>query len=282
MRLTRAFRVFKLSKYNEGLQVVVLALERSTDALSLLTFLTTIATVLFGSAIFYAEQSAAEFNADDRVWVRKASYGGPVTQHPFKSIPHSFWWCFVTLTTVGYGDMYPVTFPGYLVASVAIVTGLLLLAFPIIILGINFSDAREEFLKRKKKDNLVQRMQRQVLIERLAAQDASITAAELQNVIGQAIGEKHEVPQDALLEDQNTKELVVFLQQKIEMLEERLETLLKLSANDELSSVAGVSINPLASRTRSNMRSFKSTRTLKRGVSAMSTELQQPSPRNPV
>ena len=149
VRLTRVFRVFKLSKYNEGIQVVGAALKNSTDALSLLLFLTTITVVLFGSGIFYAEQGAAYFHETNRTWVRKDGFGGPLVKHHFQSIPDSFWWCLVTVTTVGYGDMYPVTFPGYLVGAAAMLTGLLIVAFPIIILGANFSEAREALARKK-------------------------------------------------------------------------------------------------------------------------------------
>eukprot|EP00756_Hemistasia_phaeocysticola_P039391 Hpha_TRINITY_DN16811_c3_g1::TRINITY_DN16811_c3_g1_i1::g.151275::m.151275/K04886/KCNB2; potassium voltage-gated channel Shab-related subfamily B member 2 len=145
VRLTRVFRVFKLSKYDEGVQVVFTSLKKSTDALSLLIFLTALAMVLFGALIFVAEQSAAEFNVTTRTWVRKPEYGGPSEKHKINSIPIGFWWCLVTLTTVGYGDMYPVTLFGYIVGAMAMMAGLLIVAFPIIIIGANFTEVREEW-----------------------------------------------------------------------------------------------------------------------------------------
>eukprot|EP01065_Artemidia_motanka_P016499 TRINITY_DN20164_c0_g1_i1.p1 TRINITY_DN20164_c0_g1~~TRINITY_DN20164_c0_g1_i1.p1 ORF type:complete len:638 (+),score=135.42 TRINITY_DN20164_c0_g1_i1:98-2011(+) len=150
VRLTRVFRVFKLSKYDEGVQVVAQSLRRSTDALSLLIFLTALAMVLFGSTIFYAEQSAATWNATSRVWTRKPEYGGPSEKHKINSIPIGFWWCLVTLTTVGYGDMFPVTLFGYIVGVLAMMAGLLIVAFPIIIIGANFTEARLQYKDRKR------------------------------------------------------------------------------------------------------------------------------------
>eukprot|EP01062_Namystynia_karyoxenos_P009469 TRINITY_DN13354_c0_g1_i1.p1 TRINITY_DN13354_c0_g1~~TRINITY_DN13354_c0_g1_i1.p1 ORF type:complete len:631 (+),score=152.80 TRINITY_DN13354_c0_g1_i1:83-1975(+) len=150
VRLTRVFRVFKLSKYDEGVQVVVMSLRRSTDALSLLIFLMALAMVLFGSGMFFAEQEAADWNATTKEWVRKPQYGGSAKKHHINSIPIGFWWCLVTLTTVGYGDMYPVTLGGYLVGSAAMMGGLLIVAFPIIIIGANFTEVRHEYKEHRR------------------------------------------------------------------------------------------------------------------------------------
>lgn len=59
---------------------------------------------------------------------------------PFQSIPDTFWWCIETITTVGYGDIYPVTWLGKIVASVAMCIGILVIAFPITLFGIHFSE----------------------------------------------------------------------------------------------------------------------------------------------
>lgn len=50
------------------------------------------------------------------------SSGDPVPS-PYASIPEAMWWCIVTLMTVGYGDVVPVTPPGKLVAGVTMVAG---------------------------------------------------------------------------------------------------------------------------------------------------------------
>ena len=63
---------------------------------------------------------------------------------PFKSIPDTFWWFFVTATTVGYGDVVPTSTPGKWVAFFAMMTGVLVIAFPVSV----FSDLWSRELKR--------------------------------------------------------------------------------------------------------------------------------------
>jgi len=60
---------------------------------------------------------------------------------PFKSIPASLWWAIVTMLTVGYGDMFPTTWYGKVVASLVMIFGLLVLALPISVIGSTFANA---------------------------------------------------------------------------------------------------------------------------------------------
>ncbi len=59
----------------------------------------------------------------------------PADKHFFTSIPATMWWCMVTLTTTGYGDMFPVTFGGRLIASVTMLLGLVLFGILMNIVG---------------------------------------------------------------------------------------------------------------------------------------------------
>ena len=60
-------------------------------------------------------------------------------QSPFNSILHSFWWSWVSMCTVGYGDVNPATILGKTFGMIVVVVGLLVIALPVTVIGSNFS-----------------------------------------------------------------------------------------------------------------------------------------------
>ena len=66
-------------------------------------------------------------------------------QSPFDSIPTSFWWCLVTMTTVGYGDVVPTQPLGKILAAIVMIFGILVIALPITVIGSNFSSIYAKF-----------------------------------------------------------------------------------------------------------------------------------------
>lgn len=70
----------------------------------------------------------------------------------FASIPHAMWWAIVTLTTVGYGDVVPVTVLGRMMAGLFAVTALFLIAVPTAILGAGFMEEMEDGQRRSPPD----------------------------------------------------------------------------------------------------------------------------------
>merc|ERR1712072_246219 len=63
----------------------------------------------------------------------------------FPSIPHACWWSVVTMTTVGFGDVYPRTVQGRAVGVCAMLAGILIIALPVAIVGRKFQDVYEEY-----------------------------------------------------------------------------------------------------------------------------------------
>ena len=62
----------------------------------------------------------------------------------FGSIPRAMWWSMVTLTTVGYGDVYPITALGKMISSIVAILGIGIVALPAGIIAANYKDILEK------------------------------------------------------------------------------------------------------------------------------------------
>ncbi|XP_060563001.1 potassium voltage-gated channel subfamily C member 3-like [Ruditapes philippinarum] len=114
-RIVRVLRIFRLIKHVPGLWILVYTLKASIGELVLLTCFMLVGILLFSSLIYFVEERA-----------------------DFESIPEAFWWALITMTTVGYGDMYPKSTLGKLVGSICAMSGLLMIGFSVPALVNNF------------------------------------------------------------------------------------------------------------------------------------------------
>ncbi len=108
LRLLRVFRILKLTRYTQAGSTLARALWSSRAKISVFIFFVSIIVILVGTLMYLVEGDA----------------GG------FTSIPRSIYWAIVTLTTVGYGDISPITPLGQFLASVLMITGYAIIAVP--------------------------------------------------------------------------------------------------------------------------------------------------------
>uniref|UniRef100_A0A2R9AHT3 Ion transport domain-containing protein n=1 Tax=Pan paniscus TaxID=9597 RepID=A0A2R9AHT3_PANPA len=146
VRFVRILRIFKLTRHFVGLRVLGHTLRASTNEFLLLIIFLALGVLIFATMIYYAERIGAR-PSDPR--------GNDHTD--FKNIPIGFWWAVVTMTTLGYGDMYPKTWSGMLVGALCALAGVLTIAMPVPVIVNNFgmyyslAMAKQKLPKKRKK-----------------------------------------------------------------------------------------------------------------------------------
>lgn len=119
-RMLRILRIFKLSRYSSGMRILLFTFATSMKELGMFLIFICISIVVSSSAAFYAEAGCGKNCA-------------------FSSIPDAFWWSVNTITTVGYGDQYPLTASGKMVGCLLTVFGVLIIALPVFLFVANFN-----------------------------------------------------------------------------------------------------------------------------------------------
>ena len=120
LRLVRFFRFFKLSRYMNASRVIGNVFRAKREELVLSMVITFFLIVIASSIMYFVEHDAQPGK--------------------FSSIPETMWWSVATLTTVGYGDVYPVTTLGKTLTAVISVLGIGMFALPAGILASGFSN----------------------------------------------------------------------------------------------------------------------------------------------
>lgn len=128
LRLVRIFRTFKMARYSESLRILGNVFRTKREDLILTVFIISILLIVASSFIYFAENA--------------------VQPAAFSSIPQSMWWGMATLTTVGYGDVYPITPIGKILGAIVSLLGIGMFALPTGILSSGFT---EEIQKRRSK-----------------------------------------------------------------------------------------------------------------------------------
>lgn len=139
LRLARILRILKLGKRSEGVQLLINTIISSISALTILAFFLTIGVIFLAAILYYFESGTFEVNStyEGGTYMLRSVYGEDL-KSTFISIPVTIYYTIVTTCTVGYGDMYPQTVGGQFIAIVAMYFGVIVLAFPISVIGNRF------------------------------------------------------------------------------------------------------------------------------------------------
>lgn len=168
LRMLRMLRLLKLTHYFKGLRLFIDVLKKELPSIGAAIFIMGVLVILSASVMYSVENDAQP--------------------EVFDSIPSAIWWSVVTMTTVGYGDVTPVTFLGKFIAIFIMLLGVGIVALPAAMLAAKFGDelrTRRELLEQEINAALedgVITSEEQSIIEKLS-QSMGISADELEQAI---------------------------------------------------------------------------------------------------
>merc|ERR1712203_1151745 len=122
LRVFRLMRIFKLGRHSSDLNFIFSGLAQARVAFMLLGFLMFLALIFFSFLLYTFEKGTWDEKLECYKRLDEVHYTGC---SPFQSVPMAFWWGITTLTTVGYGDAFPLTAQGRFIAGFCMLCGLL-------------------------------------------------------------------------------------------------------------------------------------------------------------
>jgi voltage-gated potassium channel len=124
IRLFRLFRLFKMGRYSTSIKFIVEVFRRRKEELAMTIFVVLIVLILAASLLYFVENGAQP--------------------EAFGSIPDAMWWGVITLTTVGYGDVYPITGLGRFLGAFIALIGVGMVALPAGLIASGFNEIIQE------------------------------------------------------------------------------------------------------------------------------------------
>ena len=138
LRLLRIFRILDLAQFNHQANELRTALSASRTKIMVFIYFVLVICILLGALMYMIEPH----------------------NEAFTSIPRSIYWCVVTLTTVGYGDVVPTTTLGQIMASAIMILGYGIIAVPTGIVTSEYNRIRRKQEQRENKKEVLQNMQK--------------------------------------------------------------------------------------------------------------------------
>ncbi len=129
VRLIRVLRLLKISRYSESIALIGQVFKKASGIIVFSSWLLIVLVILVSTMIYNLEHEAQP--------------------DKFPDIPHSVWWTVVTLTTVGYGDVFPITDGGKILAMFSLVAGIGLVSLPSAALAGAFSEIWAEKVRKE-------------------------------------------------------------------------------------------------------------------------------------
>jgi len=124
IRLIRFLRILKVNRYNDSLNLIWTVVKEKKSELAVTGFVTFLILLIASFIMYYVE--------------------GEKQPEQFSNIMASFWWAVATLTTVGYGDVYPITSLGKLISGIIALLGIGIIALPTGLISAGFMSKLED------------------------------------------------------------------------------------------------------------------------------------------